>query len=99
MNKNSNTIIELFFFLHVRQVLIDKNPQIKTVVNKMTSIDTTFRFFRMEVLAGEDRFETEVKENGCRFKMDYSKVWMGVCLYVCVSVCVRACVCVFDFLL
>ena len=67
------------FATHVIQVLIDKNPQIKTVVNKMSNIDTTFRFFRMEVLAGEDRFETEVKENGCRFRMDYSKVCAVMC--------------------
>ena len=28
----------------------------------------------MELLAGEDRFEVEVKESGCVFKFDFSKV-------------------------
>ena len=29
----------------------------------------------MELLAGEDRFEVEVKESGCRFRFDFSKVY------------------------
>ena len=28
----------------------------------------------MELLAGEDKFEVEVKESGCVFKFDFSKV-------------------------
>lgn len=55
-------------------MVLDKNPAIKTVVNKLASIDEKFRFFKMELLAGEARYETEVKEGGCRFLMDYSKV-------------------------
>lgn len=31
-----------------------KNKNIKTVVNKLDSIDHTFRFFKMEILAGID---------------------------------------------
>ena len=31
-------------------------------------------FYSMELLAGEDRFEVEVKESGCVFKFDFSKV-------------------------
>jgi tRNA G37 N-methylase Trm5 len=37
-----------------------KNKNISTVVNKIDSIDTTFRFFKMEVLAGEDNMIAEV---------------------------------------
>lgn len=37
-----------------------KNPQIKTVVNKLESIDAKFRFFKMELLAGEDNTFAEV---------------------------------------
>ena len=29
----------------------------------------------MELLAGEDRFEVEVKESGCVFRFDFSKVY------------------------
>jgi len=41
----------------IGQVILDKNqPRIKTVINKLDSIDTTFRFFQMEVLAGVSNF-------------------------------------------
>jgi tRNA (guanine37-N1)-methyltransferase len=57
------------------QVILDKNPNIKTVVNKLDTIDNTFRNFKMELLAGEDNMIAEVRENTCRFKLDFSKVY------------------------
>jgi len=57
------------------QVLLEKKPTLKTVVNKMNTIDTAFRTFQMELLAGEDNYVTVAKENGCSFEMDYSKVY------------------------
>ncbi|KAI8073269.1 Met-10+ like-protein-domain-containing protein [Gongronella butleri] len=59
----------------IGEVLLDKNKNITSVVNKLNSIDTTFRFFQMEVLAGSDNMITEVKESNCRFKFDFSKVY------------------------
>ena len=59
----------------IGQVLIDKNRFIRTVVNKLDSIDHTFRFFKMEVLAGDDDFMATQNENSCRFKFDFSKVY------------------------
>ena len=56
-------------------VILDKNPVIKTVINKVGSIEATFRYFQMEILAGEDLLQVEVREEGCRFVFDYSKVY------------------------
>merc|ERR1711903_73472 len=64
-------------FKHViGQVLLDKNsPKIRTVVNKVGSIENEFRVLPMEVLAGEEGMETEVRQHGLRFRMDFSKVY------------------------
>ncbi|CAO3664607.1 unnamed protein product [Rhizopus stolonifer] len=59
----------------IGQVILDKNKNIRTVVNKLNSIDTTFRFFKMELLAGENNMIAEMKESGCKFKFDFSKVY------------------------
>ncbi|EEB05254.1 tRNA methyltransferase Trm5 [Schizosaccharomyces japonicus yFS275] len=59
----------------IGQVILDKNPSIKTVVNKTATIDTKFRTFSMEVLAGEDNFIVTQHESGCRFRFDFSKVY------------------------
>ena len=45
------------------------------MVNKTNSIDDTFRFFKMELLAGDNDLTAVVKENGCQFTFDYSKVY------------------------
>ncbi|CAG8482574.1 5097_t:CDS:10 [Ambispora leptoticha] len=59
----------------IGQVILDKNPKIKTVVNKTDIIDTTFRFFNMEILAGINNMIAEVKEGNCRFRLDFSQVY------------------------
>ena len=55
-------------------MVLDKNIHIKTVVNKLSSIDAKFRFFQMELLAGENNFVTQLRESGCTFRLDFSKV-------------------------
>ena len=60
---------------HLGQVLLDKQSIFRTVVNKADTIDDTFRFFKMELLAGEDDMLATVKENGCTFTFDFSQVY------------------------
>ncbi|CAO3612473.1 unnamed protein product [Mucor hiemalis] len=59
----------------IAQVILDKNKKIKSVVNKTNNIDNTYRNFEMEIVAGDDNMITELKENECRFKFDFSKVY------------------------
>ncbi|KAF9270710.1 hypothetical protein L218DRAFT_914991 [Marasmius fiardii PR-910] len=59
----------------IGQVFLDKNKSIKTVVNKLDNIDTQFRFFEMEILAGEPNLTVEHHESDCRFTFDFSQVY------------------------
>lgn len=65
------------------QVILDKHRTIKTVVNKLKSIDSEFRNFKMELLAGEQDYTTTVKEHGCTFTFDFSKVYWNTKLGKC----------------
>ncbi len=59
----------------IAAVLLDKVKNCKTVVNKVKNIDNTYRNFEMEVLAGNRNLKTEVKENGCKFELDFGEVY------------------------
>jgi tRNA (guanine37-N1)-methyltransferase len=61
----------------IAETIIDKNPGIRTVINKVDNVgaENEFRTFSYEVLAGPDDLSVEVSESGCIFKFDYSKVY------------------------
>lgn len=55
----------------IGQVLLDKNPTIKTVVNKSEKLENVYRNPTLELLAGRPDFECELKEGNCEFKLDF----------------------------
>ena len=59
----------------IGQVMLDKNAVLRTVVNKTGMIDTVFRTFPMEVVAGEDDTVVEVKHAGGKFRFDFRTVY------------------------
>ncbi|KAI8632347.1 Met-10+ like-protein-domain-containing protein [Xylariaceae sp. FL1651] len=61
----------------IAEVLLDKNPGVRTVINKVANVGTEseFRTFAYEVLAGSDDLNVEVRENDSVFRFDYAKVY------------------------
>lgn len=59
----------------IGEVLMDKISNIRSVVCKIGNIDTVYRTFKMELIAGEDDMIVNLNINNCRFEFDYSKVY------------------------
>lgn len=67
--------VHLPYKIIIGQIYLDTIPTAKTVVNKINIIDTTFRHFSMEILAGDKNTITTVKEHGCTYELDFSQVY------------------------
>lgn len=59
----------------VGQLIMDKNPSIRTVVTKISKIDNVFRTYQMEVIAGKNDFSVEHKEGNCTFVFNLRDVY------------------------
>ena len=61
----------------IAAVLMDKNPNIRTVIRKIDEVGTQseFRTFQYELLAGDPSLKVEARELDCIFRFDYSKVY------------------------
>ncbi|KAL9127211.1 MAG: hypothetical protein Q9217_003867 [Psora testacea] len=61
----------------IAAVLLDKVPNIRTVINKIDDVGSTnvYRTFSHEVLGGDPDLNVEVTEEGCTYRFDYSKVY------------------------
>jgi len=56
---------------------MDKNPTIRTVINKIDDVGTQneYRTFQYELLAGDPSMDVELREMDCTFRFNYSKVY------------------------
>lgn len=57
------------------RIVLDKLPHIRTVVNKFSAIENEFRTCPLELLAGENTTQVEVRESGARFRFDFANVY------------------------
>ncbi|OIR57459.1 MAG: tRNA (guanine-N(1)-)-methyltransferase [Amphiamblys sp. WSBS2006] len=59
----------------IGKILLEKTPNIKTVLNKTAKIENKFRVLPMEILAGSNDTVVRAKENDCVFVFDYATVY------------------------
>ena len=61
----------------IGETLLEQVKSAKSIFYQSSSVDGEFRTRDLEILAGEDRTETEYKESGCRFLVDVRNVFFS----------------------
>jgi len=61
----------------IGEVLLEKVKTAKSVYYQSSPVEGDYRKRKVELLAGEDKTETEYKEHGCRFKIDVEKTFFS----------------------
>ena len=61
----------------IGETLLNNVKIVKSVFYQTSPVEGDFRTRNLEVLAGEDRTETEYKEFGCRFTVDVAKAFFS----------------------
>ncbi len=61
----------------IGQVLLEKVKTARSVFYQSSPVEGDYRIRHLELLAGEDKTETEYKEHGCRFKVDVEKTFFS----------------------
>ncbi|KAF6776410.1 hypothetical protein AHF37_03822 [Paragonimus kellicotti] len=58
----------------IGQLVLDKLPHIRTVIHKAAVIESDYRNFQLDLMAGEPNYVTTVKENNLTFHLSYGSV-------------------------
>lgn len=61
----------------IGKVLLEKVKTAKSVFYQSSPVEGDYRIRSLELLAGDDKTETEYKEHGCRFKVDVEKTFFS----------------------
>ncbi|KAF2270654.1 hypothetical protein CC78DRAFT_611534 [Lojkania enalia] len=63
--------------LLIGTVLADKNPMVRTVINKVDDVgaENQYRTFQYEVLYGPDDMDVTLREQDCTFQFNFAKVY------------------------
>src|SRR5574340_1046082 len=61
----------------IGEVLLDKVKTAKSVYYQSSPVEGDYRIRKLELLAGDDKTETEYKEHGCRFIVDVEKTFFS----------------------
>ena len=61
----------------IGEALLEQVKNAKSIFHQSSSVEGTFRTRNLEIIAGDDKTETEYKEFGCRFIVDVQKAFFS----------------------